>query len=169
MLGRILGIIDAISEWSGRLFSFLVIPIFIIIGFEVIARYVFNSPTVWASELALQIFGVYFVIGGAYTLLYNRHVRMDMLYSRLSVRQKAIMDLVTSLLFSFLLTGVLLWYGADYAFYSIAHQQTTGSIWNSPIWPSRFMFVIAVLLLLLQQIATFIRNVHLAVTRRGMQ
>ena len=95
----ILHIIDLINLWAGRLTALLMVPMIFIIMWEVIARYVFNSPTDWAFETSLFIFGGFVVLGGGYTLYTNGHVNMDVFFSRLSLRRRAILDVVTSVFF----------------------------------------------------------------------
>lgn len=156
-MGTILRAIDGLSDWSGKVFSFLVGAIMFIIAYEVVARYVFNSPTVWASESVTYFCGIYAVMGGAYTLRLRGHANVDIVYAHLSPRMKAIVDLATFPFF-FLFFGVLLWTGADYSWESLMTTETTGTAWNPPIYPVRIMIPIAALLILLQGFAKFIRD-----------
>jgi TRAP-type mannitol/chloroaromatic compound transport system permease small subunit len=166
MLKRILRTVDDISEKSGCIFSFLIIFVMGIVGVDVVLRYGFRSSPIWAHESSIHIFGIYVVMGGAYTLLHNGHVRMDIVYNRLSARKRAILDSVTYFLFFLLFVFVLLWFGTEHACLVTRIHYTTGSVWNSPIWPSRWGLVLATFLLLLQGIASFIRSLSLAITGR---
>ena len=163
VLKKLVHVIDNISEHSGVL-GWLIIPMLVMMLYEVGARYAFSSPTIWANELTQLIFGVYFLIGGAYTLFYNGHVRMDVLLRRLSLRKQAICDLVTSVVFFFLLMFLLEWAGVRISWVATIGHRTTGSIWNAPIWPVKWGFSVAILLLMLQGVAKFIRSLHFVIT-----
>lgn len=152
-----LGIIDSISIWSGKLFSYLVWPMIIVIAIEIIARYFFNFPTVWATEAVTYLCGIYAVVGGAYTLRFRGHVNVDIIYARLSTRKKGIVDLVTSLFFFFFF-GILLWTGFEMGWDSIEILETSGSAWSPPIYPVKLIVPLAALLMMLQGLADFIYN-----------
>ncbi|MCP4690943.1 MAG: TRAP transporter small permease subunit, partial [Desulfobacterales bacterium] len=96
---KILKIIDGISEWSGKIFSYLLWPGVAVLVYEVVARYVFNAPTIWAHGTTQRIFAVYYFICGAYISLHGSHIRMDILYDRFSLRKKAILDIIGFLFF----------------------------------------------------------------------
>ena len=165
MLMRLVVGIDNLSKRS-VIFSPFILPIIFVTIFEVVARYVFNAPTIWANEMAQHFFGVYFVIGGAYTLLDDSHAKIDVLYQLLSPRKRAILDCITYVIFFFPFIGLLLWQIIEQAWLSTLRLQGTGSFWNSPVWPTRWGLVLATLLLLLQGLAKYIRALKFAVTGR---
>jgi TRAP-type mannitol/chloroaromatic compound transport system permease small subunit len=152
--------------WSGKLFSFLVWPMILVIACEIIARYLFNLPTIWASETVTYLCGIYGVVGGAYTLRFRGHVNVDIIYARLSTRQKATVDLITSLLFFFFF-GVLLWTGIILAWDSVEIMETSGTAWSPPIYPVKIIVPLGAILMLLQGVSDFIRNLKMAVTGEG--
>ena len=78
--------------------------------YEVLARYVFNSPTNWVHESMFLMFGMQYLLSGAYAYKEDQHVRVDVLYSKLSTRGKAICDIITSVFF-FIFIGAMLWTG----------------------------------------------------------
>ncbi|MGD8564298.1 MAG: TRAP transporter small permease subunit, partial [Desulfarculaceae bacterium] len=106
MFNKLVTRIDALNDWLGRWVSFCVIPIAALVLFEVVLRYVFNSPTVWANELTQMLFGAYVILSGAYIMRWGGHVNVDILYSRLSDKTRAVMDIATSFLF-FLFVGMM--------------------------------------------------------------
>ena len=165
MLERLVKGIDRISNRS-VIFSPLIMLIAFVMIFEVVSRYVFNTPTIWANELSQHFFGLYFIIGGAYTLLHNGHAKVDILYMRLAPRRQAILDCITYAFFFFPFVVLLLWQSVDQAWVSTLRFQTTGSFWNSPAWPVRWGLVLATLWLLLQGVAIYIRSVKFAITGR---
>lgn len=163
LVRRLLVLIDALSDLSGKATSFLVVAMLGAMCYEVVARYGFDSPTVWSRETAQFLLGGYAILGGAYVLRHGGHVNMDVLYSRLSVRKRAILDVLTSVFF-FLFCGVLLWLGAEYAWKSVVIRETTGSPWSPPEYVVKIAIPVGALLILLQGFAKLLRDLRTAVT-----
>lgn len=162
---RFLHGIDAINERTGKALSILVLCLTGILCWEVILRYAFNSPTIWAHEVSCHIFAVYSVLGGGYVLYVNAHVRSDVVYARFSRRGRAILDLVTFPLF-FMLLGIIFLEGAKMAQLSIAVREVTVSFLHSPVYPVKIFIPIAAFLMLLQGLAHFIRAIGIAIKGR---
>ncbi len=158
----LLSIIDAISEQTGKVASFLIICIVLVLVYEVVMRYVLNQPTIWVHELTQFLFGPYFLFAGAYCLLYKAHVSVDIVYTRFPARMKAIMDLVTSILF-FLACVVLVWKGWDMAWTSLSNLETSATTWDPPVYPLKMIIPLSAFLLLLQGLAKFIRDLQSAI------
>ncbi|MBW2208465.1 MAG: TRAP transporter small permease subunit [Deltaproteobacteria bacterium] len=76
--------LDNVSEWSGRISMWLIIPLTIVVVYEVFTTKVFNAPHIWAPEITAYIYGPYFMLVAAYTLLYKAHVRIDIIYQKFS-------------------------------------------------------------------------------------
>ena len=167
-LASVLSTIDSISEWSGRIISLLIPCIVAVMFYEVVARYAFNAPTVWAYELTIFLFGGCMIIGGAYAHRYSSHVNVDIVYGRLSPRVKAILDLLTATLF-FLFVGILLWRGMDFALTSIRNLELTDTLWAPPIYLFKISLPIGAGLIFLQGIAKLIRDLTTAITGRVAQ
>jgi len=165
VLGKVFHIIDMISEWSGKLVSFLMLPLIAFIVYDVLMRYVFNAPTDWAHELSYLMFGTLWVIGGAFALQQKAHVKMEIIYNRLPLRQRAIIDLITAPLF-FVFIGILLWKGWDLAWSSVLRLEHSNSFWSPPIYPVKMMIPLGAFLLLLQGVVRFIRDAITATTGR---
>ena len=125
---------------------------------EVVLRYFFNSPTVWANELAQMLFGAYAILAGGYILRSGGHVNVDILYSRLPRKTRAAQDVVTSSLF-FLFCGMLLIYGGSLAWDSLSRFEHSQSAWNPPLYPAKLMIPLAALLLILQGLAKLIQDI----------
>lgn len=165
---QILSVIDGISEWSGKIVSFLIVFIMGILLYEVAMRFVFNAPTNWAHELTMHMFGFFSVLAGAYVLRYDQHVKIDIIYNLFSPRGRAIIDSVTYLVF-FLFIGLLLWHSAAIALWAIKIGQTVSpSPWGSPLWPTKTAVPVAALLILLQGIAQYIRVLTFAITGKEL-
>ena len=163
---RFLKVIDRISEQSGKAVSFLVIFLVFVILYEIFVRYLFNSPTIWAHEIAQMIYGAYVILLGAYVLQRKGHVNVDILYNRFRPRTRAIIDLFTWLLF-FYFCGLLLLKGGEMAWDSLKVLETEPTSFAPPVYPIKMMIPLGALLILLQGLAKFIRDLTLAITGRG--
>lgn len=165
---RILTIIDFVSEWTGRLISVFVFFLAFFLLYDVIARFVFNAPTIWCHELALHFFGAYAVLSGGYVLLHNGHVKIDLIYNLFSRRGRAIIDCFTYPFF-FMFIGLLFWYGLQIGMRSFELKQTVSpSPFASPLWPVKLAVPLAAFLLLLQGLAQYIRNIIFAFTGKEL-
>jgi len=159
---KLLTIIDAISIWTGKVSSWLILIVVGFIIYEILMRYLFHLPTLWVSESMVFGCGVSYVLGAAWALKDNRHVKIDLIYGRLTPRQRAIMDSITFPFFVLYL-GVFFWAAANYAWRSILLRETAGSAWDPPVYPIKTALMVGVALLLLQGMAKFIRDLHLAI------
>ena len=154
-------IIDAVSERVGKGISFLVILMVLLLVYEVIMRYAFNSPTVFAHETSLFLYGTTGMLAGAWVLRHDGHVRMDAIYGRLPLRTRAIIDLATAPLF-FLLVVVVLWMGWDMAYFSVKVNEHTQTPWGPPYYPLKLAIPLSAFLMLFQGLAKFIRDFFLS-------
>ena len=100
--------IDKISEWSGKVVSYLVLIMMVTLIYEVVVRTIFGNPTLWGYETAGMLFGAYCMIAGAYTHRHDAHVRMDVLFGRWRVKTKARTETLTSFL-TIIFLVIFLW------------------------------------------------------------
>lgn len=148
-LENLLGSINTISESSGNIVKWLMFPLTGIVFGEVILRYIFNAPTIWAYEMTEYLFGTLSIMGGAYCMRFDQHVRMDLVRGHLSARRKAILDVSVSI-FTFFFLGVLLLKGWEYAWSALITLERSGTVWNPPYWPFTLVLPISAFLFLLQ-------------------
>ncbi len=134
-----------------------------VIFYEIIVRYLFNSPTIWVHEIAQMIYGAYVILLGAYLQQRDGHVNVEILYDRFTPRTRAIIDLFTWLLF-FYFCGVLLWKGGEMAWDSFLYRETDPTTFAPPVYPIKMMIPLGAFLILLQGLAKFIRDLTLAIT-----
>ncbi len=161
---KALGGIDRVSEWSGKLASFLLLPLIAIICYDVFVRYVLNMPTDWADDLSCYIFGTIWLIGGAYALHHKAHVRMEVFYDRLPSRWRNLVDVLTAP-FLFIFAGILLWQGLDLTIASWAKLEHASTTWGPPVYFIKAMIPLGSFLILLQGLAKFARDI--AVLAKG--
>lgn len=153
--------VDRINSWTGRFFA---LSIFVVVGavlYEVVARTTFGQATIWSNETTIYLSAAAYVIGGGYALAHRRHVRIDVIYDRLSPRMRARLDLFTFIFF-FIYMGALMWVGSTLAWGSFLEGEGTGTPWNPRIWPVKFAIPIGAALLLLQGIANLLRDLGIA-------
>lgn len=160
-MARFVRLVDSLNEWVGKICSPIIAAIMVIATFEVVARYVFNHPTSWAWEVNEHLLCLFLSMAAGYTLLLGRHVAVDLLYVRFSVRVRAIVDLVTWLLF-FLVCAVVIWEGASEAWESTLNNERALSSFNSPLYLDRWMIPIGAFLLLLQGVVKYTRDIMTA-------
>jgi TRAP-type mannitol/chloroaromatic compound transport system permease small subunit len=167
-LQRLASLFETFNGRFAIFVSFFVVAIMSILVIEVVARYVFDSPTVWADQLSILIFGGFFIMGGAYTMLGDGHVRMDLIYRRLPSDQvRAVVDVVTSSLF-FLFCGVLLFKTVPYCWQAMLNgDRVTALAWPAIIWPTYWCLPVATFLLLIEGIIKTARSLRIAVSSGG--
>lgn len=153
--------IDALSKAVGRFSMYLVLAMMGLLLFESSSRTIFNQPNIWVVETAQFTMAAYYLLGGAYSLILNGHVRMDILYGRWSPRRRAIADVITALFLLFYL-AVLLYGGISSTHYAIEYGQKNYSSWAPPMAPIKVIMTSGILLMLLQVIATFFKDLAMA-------
>ena len=149
---------DQFVVWIGRAFAWGIFILTAAVMYEVIMRYFFNAPTLWAFDFTIQMYGAVFLMGGASAMSTKTHVKADMYYNKLSEKGQAILDLI--LFICFYAPGVFALTYAGY-FYAkkawIVHETS----WNSPaqiqIYFSKSLIPIAGLLLLIIGISEIFR------------
>lgn len=149
--------IDSLNERVGKNSGWLIVPLILLVVYDVTLRYVFNRPTVWAWDINIQLLGALVILGGGYTLLHGGHIGVDVLVIRLSPRKRAIVDLITSVFF-FFGVGVLMWKAVVDTLFSLQIRERYTSVFAPPIYPFKILMVVGILLLLLQGLVKFIRD-----------
>jgi len=84
--------IDRFSAWTGSAFAWLSVPLTVVVFYEVVSRYFFNNPTIWAYDLSYMLYSPLFMLGAAYTLRQGSHIRTDMLWEKFSEARKGKID-----------------------------------------------------------------------------
>ncbi len=151
----------AISSINGVVGEFVAYWSIIAVGvyyYEVVARYVFNSPTNWAHEGMFLMFGMQYLLAGGFVLREGNHVRVDVLYVHMPPRCKAIVDLLTSVFF-FIFTITLMCVGWTFFYDSFEVREVSFSEWAISYWPIKFSLPLGALLLLLQGIALVLKDI----------
>lgn len=153
-------IADSISEWSGKAVSWLFLVLCATVAYDLFARRITGKSTDWAFDLNYMIYGTNFMIAGAYTLLHNGHVRVDVLFDSFSVKTKARLEIFFYLVFMlpmclFLLSSTWL----DFSYSFEAREVSIQSAWHPAIWPYKFVMPLTFALMLLQSVSELIKNI----------
>ena len=151
--------VDRLSTWLGQLFAWAIVLLTLSISWEVFSRYVLGKPHAWMLDVQIMLYGVLFMMAGAYTLSKNGHVRGDVLYGFFRPRTQASLDLALYLLF--FLPGVIAMTWAGWSFFteSLAIREQTFSATPLPLYPFKFVIPLAGAVLLLQGLAEIARCV----------
>ena len=160
------GAIDRMSYFCGEFVSYWAVIAVFAYYFEVVARYVFNSPTIWVHEGMFLMFGMQYLIAGAYAALTDAHVKVDVFYAEWSPLRKAVVDLFTSIFF-FIFAGTLLVTGWIFAMDATVVNEISFSEWTIAYWPFKWAIVVGAVLLILQGIAKLARDVD--IVRQNLQ
>jgi TRAP-type mannitol/chloroaromatic compound transport system permease small subunit len=151
--------VDRLSTWVGKASAWSAVALTLMITWEVFSRYVLNRPHGWMLDAQIMLYGVLFMMAGAYTLAKNGHVRGDVLYGFFRPRTQATIDL--TLYIVFFLPGVfaMTWAGWSFAQESLAIRETTFNADPIPVYPFKFVIPVAGAFLLLQGLVEIVRCV----------
>ena len=165
---KLLKFIDATSLWTGKIVRWLAVALVLIMSYEVFMRYVLNSPTMWAYETVIMTGAAMYVFAWAYVHREKAHIRVDVFYSRLSSRGKALVDALCTFFLFFPLISLL----GYMAFTWMARawkigEKSVETYWYPPIAPLRTAVFIGLVLFGLQGLAQFIRDVYLLLRNKS--
>ncbi|MBB5752780.1 TRAP transporter small permease subunit [Prosthecomicrobium pneumaticum] len=153
--------VDRINLAVGRFAMGLFFVLAAILLWSTLSRVVLGVPVNWALEASQFVLSAYYLLGGAYSFQQGAHVRMDLFYDRLSARRRAVTDAIT-ILFVIAFLVVLLAGGISSTHYAFTFGQKNYTAWAPPLWPIKLVMTIGVLLMLLQAIASFFKDLAIA-------
>ena len=153
--------VDKMNTFIGKITMYMVFLMIAILLYEPIARNLFGISSIWAVEMAQFTMAAYYLLGGGFSMLLKGHVRMDLLYGRWSNKKKATVDAITCLFLIFYLIFLLV--GAYSSIeYAVMYGQRNRSAWAPYMAPIKIIMGTGVLLMLLQAIATFFKDLAMA-------
>tara|TARA_B100001123_G_C14766499_1_gene810909 strand:+ start:217 stop:654 length:438 start_codon:yes stop_codon:yes gene_type:complete len=136
----------------------MVFVMMFILVLSFVTRNIINIPLMWIIEMAQFIITGYYLLGGGYSMITGDHVRMDLVYSKLSDHNKAKMDAFTSFFLVFYL--IALFYGSITSLiYTLETNQRLFTAWAPYVWPIKIIMLIGILLMLLQSISMFFKDI----------
>ncbi|MDZ7760535.1 MAG: TRAP transporter small permease subunit [Desulfovermiculus sp.] len=151
------------NDCIGKVCSLSILLLCFIVVYEVVRRYVFNSPTIYAFELTVMIFGFHFMLNAAYTLKDDSHVAIDIVHNLFSFKIKIVIDLISYLLFFFPFVTIIFYKSSMFAYVSWAELEKAGSVWSPPVYYIKTVIPITMFLLLLQGISNIIKKLTILI------
>ena len=155
--------IDAFQDRFGRGVSWLMLAMVLVVFVDVILRYAFNQSSVFTQELEWHIFGLVYLLGAGYTMLYDEHVRVDIVYSRWSPRRKAWANFIFAFLFFFPSVLLVMYTATPFIRNSFMVNEGSpdpgGVPWR---WALKSVIIIGFALLFLQGVSETIKNFYVA-------
>ncbi len=161
--------IDRLSLWLGRIIALVFLAIALMLGWEVVVRYLFNAPTYWAHEIAGILAAYAFVFGGAYCMAENSHMRITLLLERLGPRARKLVEAISLLAGTIYLGGLTwaAWRMTEKGLFRISAEgvwlpERSGSSWSTPapgfVKLALFLGGLLFLLVVLRQFLRLLRN-----------
>jgi TRAP-type mannitol/chloroaromatic compound transport system permease small subunit len=157
--------IDKFTDTTGTWVAWLNVPLVIIVTWEVVSRYAFAAPTIWAYDLIYMLYGTIFMLGAAYALHKGAHIRTDFFFEKWSTRTKGVIDSVAYLVFFFPSIFVFLLVSGAEGWYAYEIGETSEQTpWRPILWPFKMVVPLTCLLLLIQGVSETIKSVYEART-----
>jgi len=152
-------LVGRLNHFSGAFVAYWSVIAVFVYYYEVLARYVFNSPTNWAHESMFLMFGAQYLLAGGFCLREDAHVRVDVFYTRLSQKQKALVDVITSVFFFIFMLALL---DAGWTFFLDSYQvrEVSFTEWGIQYYPIKLTLAAGAALLLLQGVARLLRDLE---------
>lgn len=159
-MDRFLEMIDGANEWTGRASSYLILPMVGVVIYEVVMRRLFNAPTTWAFDMTTFIYGIHFMLGLGYVMLYDRHVRIDVIAQQFPPKVQLWLRIITFWILFFPYIAALTFASVEFAIDSWAMWEVGQNTWRPPIYPIKSIIPIATTLLLFQGFSNFVKDVR---------
>jgi TRAP-type mannitol/chloroaromatic compound transport system permease small subunit len=158
--------IDTINLWAGRLAAWLIAPLMFVVVYEVLARYLFTSPTAWAYDLSRMLCGGAFILGSAYALSKGIHIRADFMYRKWPVKVQGWVDTVLYLVFYFPSMLIFMYVATEWAWISVSRaERGMDTAWMPLLGPVKSTLPLGIALLILQGFSELFKAIHAA--RKG--
>jgi TRAP-type mannitol/chloroaromatic compound transport system permease small subunit len=157
--------IDKFTDTTGTWIAWLNVPLVLAVAYEVIARYLFNAPTIWSFDVTYMLYGTIFMLGCAYALHKGAHIRTDFYYEKWSDRTRGMVDSISYIVFFFPSIVMLLAASGSEAWYSYTiGEMSEQTPWRPILWPFKAVVPLTCVLLLLQGVSELIKSFYAART-----
>lgn len=157
-LDGVLGTIDRISEKSGSIAKWFMAACFFVVFYDVVARYLFNSATIWAYDMAYFFYAANFLLAGCYVQRHHSHIRVDVIFNLLSQRNRAILEACFYIVLTIPLIAILTYSTIIFAADSwLCWEASMYTVWHPPVYPIKTVIALGYSLLLLQALSDFVR------------
>jgi len=155
-IDRVTPVVDAISNWAGKMVAWLIVPMFGVLFYEVVVRK-FGHPTLWANDMATMCYGAHFFLAGAYTLQLQKHIRTDFFSKNWSLKTQVRMDIAQYVLL--FLPGMIMftYISWGYAAESWELREALMTTWRPPAYWYKSVIPLSSALILLQGMAEVLK------------
>ena len=158
-MNRLIVLMERVVVGVGIFAALLLVPLVLATTWEVVSRYALNAPTIWAYEIGYLLTGSHFLLGLAYTLKQDLHIRIDVFTGSMSPRTRAVIDTAAYAVMLPLLTW-LAWMLGEYRVAGYVRGERSGqSSLNPPVWPFRLVFTVSFALFALQVLAELLKSI----------
>jgi len=165
---KILKAIDTINDFTGKTVKWMVVLIMVTITTEVALRYIFSKPTSVLPELMMMFGAALYTLGWGYVHRLRRHVRVDIFYLSLPTRWQAGIDVVATLIWLLPMVAFLVYVSVGWSYRSfVVEERSSFSYWFPLLWPIRTVVAVGMILLALQSLAQFYRDLYLLVRNKA--
>lgn len=153
--------LERISAWAAAISSWSLLAMTLIVTYEVLSRYAFNRPTIWAWDVNTQLMLLLLMLGMAEVYRRDAHVRVDVFVAHLSPRRRALLDALCAPVM-LIVASVIAWSGWAYFIESYQRLETGSTLLAPPLYPIKFTLPLGGALLLIQAIIKLVRDLALA-------
>lgn len=165
-LKKIFNCIGAVNEWVGRICHPLILVMSLVVFIEIVARNLFNRPTVWSFEVTLFLFACVSLMSGGILEKHRGHISVDIVVSHLSLKARMVCKIICFPFF-LLFIGAMVYFGSSFFWESMRSWETSGTAWDPYIWPIKIFLPLGAILLLLQAIVNFVQDIEDAFFRKN--
>lgn len=158
MLERIANAIDTFNIKMGEYTSLIIIPLLLVVIYEVFMRYALNAPTTWGFEMTAFLYGIHYMFGIAYTDVTKGHVKVDIFLIRTSKKTQAIINIITTLVLFMPVFIALAIATTKYAYSSVMQLERLPTAWAPIVYPFKVIMALTIIFVLLQGISNLIRE-----------
>jgi TRAP-type mannitol/chloroaromatic compound transport system permease small subunit len=165
---RIVRAIDRFTDATGTWVAWLNIPLVLAVSYEVIARYGFSAPTIWAYDVSYMLYATIFMLGAAYALHKGAHIRTDFFFEKWSIRTRGVIDSTAYIVFFFPALALFLYVSGAEGWYAFEiGERSEQSPWRPILWPFKLVVPLTCLLLMIQGVSETIKSLYAA--RTGLE
>lgn len=151
--------VEFVVRFIGRSVAWFVPVLALVVAYEVFARYVLNSPTIWAYDLSLFLFAYIAALGGAFAQQKQAHINVDILYLKVSERTRRVFNLLTYLLAMYFMY-VMIRVGLEQLDQALKFNYRRQSEWAPPMHHVWVMIITASALMTLQLSAQWLNDLY---------
>lgn len=156
-----ISILDRINQWAGLAVGWFSTALVILICVDVGMRYLFDFTLIWIIELEIYLFAFLFLLSAGYALQKDKHVRVDVFYTRLSDKKKAWIDLIGAVFFLLPWCAVIIWVSYNYAFMSYLIRESSAQPGGLPaLYLLKFSIALGFILLFLQGLNSILKSIQ---------